>query len=188
MADSKNVRVAVTGAVYVGGVSHTPPAGFSQVPGMKDLGYVSDAGITESRSRETKVLKAWQNSATVRETVTSADLTVKFALIETTKEALELYYGSAVTQTDEHGEINVDPAKQGDRHSFIIDVIDDEQLIRTWIPEGQITEIGDQVYSSGELIGYEVTIKAYPVSIDGQSYAAKKYYSGLVKTTPTVGS
>lgn len=188
MVDSKNVRVAVTGAVYVGGVSHTPPAGFSQVPGMKDLGYVSDAGITESRSRETKELYAWQNSATARETVTSAKFTEKLTLIETTKEALELYYCSAVTQTDKHGEINVDPAKQGDRHSFIIDVIDDDQLIRTWIPEGQITEIGDQVYSSGELIGYEVTIKAYPVSIDGQSYAAKKYYSGLAKTQPTVGS
>lgn len=188
MADSKNVRVAVTGAVYVGGVSHTPPAGFSKVPGMKDLGYVSDAGITESRSREAKESHAWQNSAIARETVTSAKFTEKLKLIETTKETLELYYGSAVTQTDEHGEINVDPAKQGDRYSFIIDVIDGDQLIRTWVPEGQITEIGDQVYSSGELIGYEVTIKAYPVSIDGQSYAAKKYYSGLAKTTPTVGS
>jgi hypothetical protein len=34
--------------------------------------------------------------------------------------------------------------------------------MRYYIPEGEVTEVGDRTYASGEPIGYDVTISAYP--------------------------
>jgi hypothetical protein len=36
------------------------------------------------------------------------------------------------------------------------------EVIRTYIPAGEVTEVGDKVYASGEPVGYEITITAYP--------------------------
>jgi len=68
--DSDNVRVAVTGAVYVGPTSATAPSSSSSVlTGFTDLGYVSADGITETIDKTTSQIRAWQNGALVREVV-----------------------------------------------------------------------------------------------------------------------
>lgn len=181
MLDSSNVRVAVTGAVYVGLTTATGPTGTTgPTTGFDDLGYVSEDGVTEARNRSTNKIKGWQNGATLREVVTEADATYHFTLVETKVETVELYYGAAVA---EDGSIVIDPAQTGGRKSYIIDVIDGDDFIRTYIPEGEITEVGDQVYANGEPIGYEVTVTAYPskkLTADGGGPGTvKKFYSSL---------
>lgn len=183
--DSANVRVAVTGVVSVGPTTATAPADAdSPLTGFDDLGYVHEDGVTETRERSTEQLRAWQNAEIVREVVTEASVTYTFRLVETKKETVELYYGSTVDPSD--GSIAVIPSRTGGRKSFVIDVIDGTDYIRTYIAEGEVTEVGEQVYASGEPIGYEVTITAYPSSkiltADGQPAAVKKFYSSLVET------
>jgi len=172
---SDNVRVSVTGAVSVANTGTTAPtsASVALAAGFVDLGYVSEDGVTESRERSTNQIKAWQNAATVREVITDASLRYTFTLIETTEASLELYYGGTVDTTD--GSIDINAAATGGRRSFVIDVVDGDQVIRTYIPEGEVTEVGEQVYQSGEPIGYEVTITAYDVN----GVAATKFYSAL---------
>jgi hypothetical protein len=139
--------------------------------------------VTETRDRSSDTIKAWQNAATVRTVVTDATLTYAFTLIETKKETVELYYGTAVTQTTAHGELTIVPANTGGRKSFILDVIDGDEVIRTYIPAGEVTEVGDKVYASGEPVGYEVTITAYPDSsikdADGNDGAARQWATSL---------
>lgn len=174
--DSANVRVAVTGAISMGATSATAPTDAdSALTGLTDLGYVNEDGVTETRDRTTNTIKAWQNSDIVREVVTEANLTYTFVLIETKAATVELYYGSTVDTSD--GSLIVVPANTGGRHSFVIDVVDGDDFIRTYIPQGEVTEVGDQVYAAGEPIGYEVTVRAYPDSTLGGS--AKKWYSAL---------
>ena len=49
---------------------------------------------------------------------------------------------------------------------------------RVVVPEGQVTERGDVVYSDGEPVGYEVTISAYPSDLfDGDT--AREYLGAL---------
>lgn len=173
---AENVRVAVTGAVYVAPTTATAPVDADTAPAgvdWKDLGYVHEDGVTEGRDRSTEQMRAWQNAALVRETVTEADMSYQFRLVETKKETVELYYGGTVNTVN--GSIEIDPAKTGGRKSFIIDVIDGSDFIRAYIPSGEITEVGEQVYSNGEPIGYEVTIKAYKSG----AYSTKKFYSSL---------
>lgn len=172
---SDNVRVAVSGAVYVAPTTAPAPVDASTAPDVayKDLGYVHEDGVTEALERSTEQMRAWQNAALVRETVTEADMSYTFRLIESKKETVELFYGGTVNNTD--GSIQIDPSKTGGRKSFIIDVVDGDQFIRSYIPSGEITEVGEQVYASGEPVGYEITIKAYMTG----AFSVKKFYSAL---------
>lgn len=172
---SSNVRVAVTGAVYAAPTGTAAPTAADSTPNVafKDLGYVSEDGVTETRDRSTNQIKAWQNSDLVREVVTDSKLSYALTLIETKEDVVELFYGAAADSSD--GSIEVVPAATGGRKSFIIDVIDGTDLIRTYLPSAEITEVGDQVYASGEAIGYEITITGYPVA----GITATKFYSAL---------
>lgn len=161
--DASKVRVAVTGEVSVGATTATAPTGTSgALTGFTGLGYVSEDGVTESRERSTEDIKAWQNGAVVRTLVTEGKLTYQLALIETKKETVELAYGTTVTQSATDGNYVIVPTNTGGRKSFVIDIIDGAQIKRIYIPEGEITEVGETVYANGEAIGYEVTIAAYP--------------------------
>ena len=177
--DATNVRVAVTGAVYVSETGMTAPTdATTALPGTAhDLGYVSEDGVTETRERSVESVRAWQGSAKVRDVVTESSMTYSFRLIETKKETVELFYGSTV---DANGAISIDPSKTGGRQAFVIDVIDGDSFIRVFIADGEVSEVGDQVYAGGEPIGYEVTVTCYP---DANGVAAKKFYSDL-DTTP----
>lgn len=177
--DATNVRVAVTGAVYVGPSGTTAPTDATTAlpAAMTDLGYVSEDGVTETRERSTEKIKAWQNAATVREVVTEAGMTYKFRLLETKAETVALYYG---VEVDANGTVRINPSKTGGRQAFAIDVIDDGQEIRVWVPDGEVSEVGEQQYANGTPIGYEVTVTCYP---DANGDVAVKFYSAL-DTTP----
>lgn len=179
--NSSNVRVGVTGALSVGGPSAVAPtdADTALGTGWTDAGYVSDSGVEEIRTRSTNKIRGWQNSDTVREVVTEASLQIKATLIETNATTLELYYGIAHVD----GKVVVIPSKTGGRKKFNLDVVDGEEFIRAYIAAGEVTEVGNQVYRSGEPIGYEVTITAYPdasiVDADGNVGVMAKWYSSL---------
>lgn len=180
-ANADNVRVAVTGAIY-SNPSPTPtlPADADATldPGFLDHGYVSEDGVTEATTRTVEPIRAWQNAAVVRRVTTEGEATYTFTLIETTADNVELFYADAVDAAT--GAVRVRPTVTGDRRAYVLDVIDGTEFIRTVIPEGEITERGEQVYQSGAPIGYQVTVTAYP---DANGVSATKYYSSL-KTTP----
>lgn len=182
--DSSNTRVAVTGVLSVGAVGTTAPTDGDAAldAAFADLGYATDEGITETRERSTNTLRGWQNGDILREVVTEASLTYQFTMAETKRETVELYYGNTANTTT--GGIPIVPARTGGRKAFVIDVVDGDDFIRAYIPEGEVTEVGDQTYQNGELIGYQVTITAYPTSAiqdaAGNNAAAIKYYSSLV--------
>lgn len=164
---SDNVRVAVTGKVYVGPTTADAPTSSASVldTDFVEVGYIGESGITESRSRSTTDIKAWQNADVVRTVVTEGKLTFKFVLIETNKTGVELFYGAATagaTSTD--GRIDVVPTATGGRKSFVFDVEDGAEDLRGYVALGEVTEVGDVVYASGAPIGREVTVTAYPVS------------------------
>jgi hypothetical protein len=183
--NSANAVVANAGAVSIGATTAAAPTGASTAlsgTDWTDLGFISDDGITETKDQSTSTITAWQNAATVRESVTDASLTYTFTMIETNKTAVGLYYGTTVNATD--GSVVVVPASTGGRRSFVIDVIDGTSLIRTYIPSGEVTKSGDKVYKNGEVVGYEVTVSAYSGTYGSGgtawSGAAKIWHSQLV--------
>jgi hypothetical protein len=178
---AENVRVAVTGAVYNAPKTAERPATATEALSAdhKDLGYVGDGGVTETRDRSTNQIRAWQNGALVREPVTESTIRYNFILLETKKETIELYYGTKVAAD---GSVKINPSKTGGRQSFVIDVIDEDDIIRIDIPDGEVTEVGDQVYVNGEAIGYEVTVTGYSITDGDETYSAVKWYGSLDTT------
>jgi hypothetical protein len=174
--NAENVRVGTTGAIYVGETTATAPSGASAtLTGFTELGYVSADGVTETRDRSTNQIRAWQNSDLVREVVTEATATFQAMLLETSASVLAAYYGATVDISD--GSIEIDPAATGGRKSFVIDLVDGSDVIRCYIPEGEILSVGEQMYQNGEPVGYDITITAYASS---GGYSFKKFYSALV--------
>lgn len=178
--NSANVRVAVSGEVSVGPTTATAPASeTATLTGFTGLGFVSDAGVTEGRSRSTNDIKAWQGGTTVRTVVTDGTLTYHFTLLETTKATIELAYGTTVTQTSPNGSYVIVPTSTGGRKSFVVDVVDGANLKRIYVAQGEITDVGDTVYANGEPIGYEVTLTCYADATLGGS---AKVYDVALKT------
>ena len=97
--DSDAVRVAVSGAVYVGPVDTAAPTDSSTAldAGFLDLGYVSESGISETISRDTQQIRGWQDGALLREVTSSGSYSIDLTFLETNLNVLELYYGSTIT-------------------------------------------------------------------------------------------
>lgn len=172
--DSDNVRVAVSGAVYVAPTGTTAPTDSSTALNVafKDLGFISSDGIAESIDRSTNQIRAWQNGSLVREVTSEGTYSVTLTFLETNQDVLELYYGASITG----GALDGDPTTTGGRKSFVIDVVDGATVERTYIPAGEITAVGERTLASGEAIGYNVTITAYA---DAGSTTFKKFFSVL---------
>lgn len=178
--NSALVRVAVTGAVSVGPTTATAPTGTaSALTGLSDLGLVDEAGVTESRGRSTNNIKAWQGGQIVRTVVTDGALTYHFKLLETSKETVELYYGTDVDTTATEGSLVIIPTATGGRKTFVLDVVDGDELLRVYVPQGEVTDVGDRVYANGEAIGYEVTLTAY---YDNTIHGMAKVWATALKT------
>lgn len=175
------VQVAVDGVVSVAPAgTAAPTTAVSALPAAyKDLGYVSEDGVTETTNQATDQIRAWQNATVVRTVVTEGDVQFSFTLIQTSAEVLAFYYGGTVSATD--GSIVVDPTVERPRQVMVLDIIDGADLIRVYAPEAQITEVGDIVYQSGAPIGYEVTVTAhYNDALNG---SVQKWFTAL-DTTP----
>ena len=177
--DSDNVRVAVTGAVYVAPTGTAAPSYSDDAldAAFQDLGYVSADGITEAIDKSTTQIRSWQDGSLVREIVSDGTYSVSMTFIETNQDVVELYYGGTLAS----GSMNIDPRATGGRQSFVIDVIDGTSIERTYIAAGEITSVGERTLASGEAIGYEVTITAYA---DASEVVATKLFSEFGSVEP----
>ena len=165
-----NVRVAISGEVYVGPLGTTLPTDTSTAlnAAFKGMGYVSEDGVTQENERDTEDIVAWQNAAVVRSRVTSAKEQFTFTLIETKKDVIDFAYGTTVTQSVPHGTYTITPGSTGGIKAFVLEIIDGTQIKRIGIAQGELIERGETVYGIEDAIGYECTVVAYtdPVVYD----------------------
>lgn len=182
--DSANVDVAITGAVAFAPTTATAPADAdTPLPvEWRQVGYISDDGVVETRDRSTDTIVAWQGSDVVRTVTTESSITVQFTAIETNKDSIALYYGAEVDALT--GRVDIVPADSGGRRSLVVDYVDGTKFVRLYLPEAELTETGDLTMSGGDPAGYEVTITGYPSSTitntAGKPVSAQKFISALV--------
>ena len=175
--DAANVAVAVTGSVNYAVIATAIPNDAYEAlnAAFKDVGYISEEGVTESHGTETNDIVAWQNGAVVRRVRTSHVLTYQFTMIETNPNSMALFYDSYSAAGGTTGTATVTGVEH-DEQRFVIDVVDGSDNIRIVIPNGQVTELGDVSYVNGDAIGRPITITAYPES--GGTTKAYVYLGG----------
>jgi len=172
---ASNVKVGVTGSVWVGPTTAAAPtSSVSTLTDFTELGYVSPDGLEETRDRSSNQIRAWQNGDLIREVVTESTATFKFMLMETTKAVIELFYGSTVSGTTTSAVVSVNPSATGGKKSFVFNTVDGTSVHRTYVPTGEVLAVEPVTASTGEVIGYGVTVTAYP---DSTGVAFKKFSS-----------
>lgn len=172
---TSEVRVGITGELYVAPTGTTLPTDTSTALNVafKGLGYFSEDGVTEAFDRDTTDINAWQNAQRVRTVITSSKATYSGTLIQTNKTNIETVFGTTVTQTAGHGTYTINPGATSGRKAWVLEVIDGTNIKRIILSEGEITEIGETQYATGEPIGYAITL---------ESYASPVVYDSALKT------
>lgn len=154
----------ITGAIFRAPVGSTLPTNAKTEldTAFKCLGYVSEDGVTNGNSPESKQTKAWGGDV-VLSTQTEKPDTFQFKLIEAKNvDVLKMIYGdSHVAGTLDTG-ITVDvTAEDPGPAAYVIDMIlKDGDLKRLVIPSASISEMDDIVYNDSEPVGYDVTLTA----------------------------
>lgn len=180
----------VSGAVFVAPFGTTLPTTASAAlnGSFKDLGYVSEDGVTNSNSPTSTEIKAWGGDVILTPYTGKAD-TFKFKLVGVLEpDVLAAVYGSDnVSGTMAAGLTVRANSKEAPPLVWVIDMIlsDGEDTIakRTVIPNGKITSISDIVYKDSEAVGYEVTITALPGDSTFGYDTHKEYYQKQTSTS-----
>lgn len=150
---------------------------------MVPVGFVSEDGITKTVNRETEKIKDW-NKDTAIVVETAHDVTVKFTVLEAGNgEALKRLLGKDKV-TVANGTVTVaELAGEMPHFSLVANLNGGEgKKGRIFVPDGQVTSVGDVSYVKQELIKYELEIECFG-DADG-----KKFYQILEVAAPTVSS
>lgn len=136
-----------------------------------NCGYISEDGLTQEITRDSENVKAWGGD-TVLTTQTDYSEKYKCTLIETLDENVKkLVYGSGnVSGTLATGITAISNSTELTAMEFVIDMVQNGNLVRKVIPNGKITEIGEISYTDSEAVGYEITITALPDASNNVAY------------------
>ena len=176
MSLATNVSAAkpkVGGALYRAPFGTTVPttATAALAAAFKNLGYISEDGVTNSLSKETADIKEWGGD--VIDTVLNGQTdTFSFKFIESLNvDTLKCIYGTN-NVTESSGAITVTVnATDAPAGVYVIDMIQKgNRMKRIVIPNGRITELGDVVYKADEAVGYDVTLTAHLDSSSNTHY------------------
>lgn len=167
--NSGNVSVGkpkVGGAIFVAPVGTTLPTDATTPldAAFANLGFVSDAGLTNSNNADSETINAWGGVA-VLAVQTSKEDTFNYTLIESLNDVvLKHVYGDAnVSGNLTDGLSVIANATPQTEHSLVIDmVLQGNVKKRIVIPKGRVTNVDTISYVDNEVIGYNTTLFCAP--------------------------
>ena len=166
-----------TDGILIGDTTATAPTtAAGALTGFAAAGYIGEDGVTETNERSTDRIRAWGGD-TVKVVQTEHNVSYQFTFLETlNRDVLEAVYGednvtttAATVSSGTLHEVQVN-ASTLPHKSYVFEVKDGDAKIRIYIPDGQITEVGDITYSDSEVIGYQVTVEAFADSLGNKAY------------------
>lgn len=183
--DINLIRAYTNGLVAVtsSGTSSNLPTNASAAlhADFDEVGAISEDGITEAMSQDRTDIFIWQNNALARRIPGQATKTFTVAAAETSLVTLGVQFpGSTITQTAEGVTIQERPP-QTDVRSWVLHGIDGARAVRLVVPNGEVTERGDVVWSAGDITVYEWTLSAY---VDTSGFWVYRYYLDGSLATP----
>lgn len=196
MANSSKAHIAlsktkVTGVVFVGDkTSILPTDGTSALDStFVNVGYISDNGIeNETDINTTDVTE--MGGRTVLTVISSYSETYTFTMDETNAAALALRYGTSNVKTGPDGAITIDHTMpDGESLPVVIEIpMTNGKIKRILIPEASLSDVETITYSSGDAIGYGVTLSANSSDVIGGATSREWVTTPTTSTATTTGS
>lgn len=181
-------KPAVGGAVYRAPLGTSLPESISaELTGFTCMGYISDAGLTNSNSPANTAIKAWGGDNVLNIQNDKPD-TFKFVMIEALNvDVLAAVYGDDNVSGDLANGITVKANSQEQKDCcWVVDMImRNGAKKRVTIPCGKIIAVGDIIYSDSAAVGYDTTISAAPDE-DGNTHY--EYILGPTGATGATGN
>ena len=169
----------------IGGSIHRAPKGTALptdattvlAAAFKNLGYVSEDGVTNSNTASSEQTKAWGGDVVLDGQTDKPDI-FKLKLIEALNaEVLKTVYGDGnVTGALATGITVKANSKELEQSAWVIDMIMKGAIKRITIPLGKVTKVNDIVYNS-KAVGYDLEISAYPDT------AGQTHYEYIIATS-----
>lgn len=140
---------------------------------FKNLGYISEDGVTNKNTPSSDKVKAWGGQV-VLVTQTDKEDTYIFRLIEAMNiDVLKQVYGEKNVTGDltKPGGIKISAnPEELEEHVYVFDMILKGGILkRVVIPIAKVDEIGEIKYVDNDAVGYELTVQALPDS-DGNTH------------------
>lgn len=188
--NTQNVTAAkpkTSGAIYRAPLGSKLPTTYSEQldTAFKNLGYVSEDGITNGNSPSGDKVKAW-GGATVMNYMDDKPDTFKMKLLEAfNADVLKTIYNEKnVVVADGTGDIHVTAtAEDMEQYAWVVDMIlKGNRAKRIVIPIASITEMEEIAYKDNEPVGYGITLSAEPDASGAYHY---EYIQGKTSTSTT---
>lgn len=169
MANAKRVTASkpkVGGAIFRAPIGTPLPTDATTAlnAAFKNMGYVSDSGLSNDGTITVEKVKAWGGDI-VLSTQTEKSDTFKLTLIEGLNvDVLKAVRGDANVTSGTATEtiVKVNATEQA-AASWVFEIVHRGSTInRICVPNGTITEIGEVKYTDSNALGYEITITAEP--------------------------
>lgn len=179
------IRAYTDGGVYAtdAGVTATAPTDASTPlhANFKALGAISEDGITEATAQDVTDVFIWQGAALARRIKGQYTKTFTFAAAELNLVTAGISWsGSTVTQTAEGLSVAEKPPG-ADIRQWVLHGIDGTRAQRIYIPRGEVTSRGDEVWSSGSITVREYELSCY---LDESGNVAYRYILDDALATP----
>ena len=166
----------IGGAVSIAPTSATLPTNATAtLTGFTNLGYCSEDGMTQTIQRTTENKRAWGGDP-VLAVQTEYTETYQFVLIETLNvDVRKAVFGDDnVTGTLADGITTLGNSKELAEKAWVVDMIQRGAVERKVIPCGKVTEVGEINYTDSDVIGYQVTVTAFPDASGNCTYTYTK--------------
>lgn len=175
MGDNRNILAGSgaagadgTGLMWVAPTGSTAPtdATSALAAAWKNVGMITDNGLTIKVNTASKDVKAYGSLQIQRKIITDSSLTFSIEMLETNARTTELYWGLALN--------SISPGVGTGAFSYtfgtytrqlfaaVFDVIDGTNRLRYYSPSVEVSDRGDIKVGNATEIFYPITLTAYP--------------------------
>lgn len=165
--DADNVIIGQTGQVWVAPVGTAMPVDTTTAMGTvnaawKDLGFLSEDGVTFTPSIDTFQVNAWQaQGRPVRRGVASRDESLSFTMLEWKLDTLKIAFGGGeiteIGTTDVYKYTPVTGAAEVET-ALVVDWLDNAIGFRLLVPRATVTDLAEFQLVRTDAAGLNVTL------------------------------
>ncbi|MER7280418.1 hypothetical protein ABT369_38875 [Dactylosporangium sp. NPDC000244] len=175
MSDNRNMLAGIsatgadgTGLVWMAASGSTAPtdATTALAAAWKNMGGITEAGISVKQSTSTTKKKFYGSPNVQRVLVTDQETTIEVAFGETNARVMEVFWRKAllsITPTVGTGAWATTGGNYSRQlYALVTDMVDGSNRFRLYFPSVEVTGQGDIKISNSETLEWGVTLTAYP--------------------------